>query len=161
ISNLADGPARFATVTSPLGTQTSKQFRLPGQARPIELAKGEDPRQRVAAWLRRPDNPHFARRIVNRVWAPYFGRGIVGPPAHPAPFNPASHPELLQELCRQFVRHKYDLNWLHRTILRSRTYQQSSTATRANAPDRSNYAFFYFRRLPAEVLLDALNQATG
>jgi hypothetical protein len=161
ISNLADGPARFATVTSPLGTQTSKQFRLLGQARPIDLVKGEDPRLRVAAWLRRPDNPYFARAIVNRVWAHYFGRGIVDPPDHLSPFNPASHPELLQELCRQFVRHKYNLKWLHRTILRSRTYQQSSAATRANAPDRSNYAFFYFRRLPAEVLLDALNQATG
>jgi hypothetical protein len=68
---------------------------------------------------------------------------------------------LLQELCREFIGHGYDLKWLHRTILASRTYQQSSQATAANAGDRSNYAFFYYRRLPAEVLVDALSHATG
>ena len=78
-----------------------------------------------------------------------------------SPLNPASHPELLKELAEQFVKHGYDLKWLHRTILNSRTYQQSSRAHPASASDRTNDAYFYYRRLPAEVLLDALNQATG
>ena len=111
--------------------------------------------------MRRPDNPYFARAIVNRVWAHYFGRGIVDPPDNLSPFNPASHPELLRELAQQFVQNHYDLKWLHRTILASRTYQQSSATSPANAMDRGNYASFSLRRLPAEVLLDALNQATG
>jgi hypothetical protein len=111
--------------------------------------------------MRRPDNPYFARAIVNRVWAHYFGRGIVDPPDNLLPFNPASHPELLDDLCRGFIEHGYDLRWLHRTIVCSRTYQQSSQASSANEMDRSNYAYFYYRRLGAEVLLDALNQATG
>jgi hypothetical protein len=98
---------------------------------------------------------------VNRVWAHYFGRGIVDPPDNLSAFNPPSHPELLDELCREFVKHGYDLRWLHRTIVSSRTYQQSSDADPASATDRTNYAFFYYRRLGAEVLLDALNQATG
>jgi Protein of unknown function (DUF1553) len=115
----------------------------------------------LAAWMKRPDNPYFARAIVNRVWAHYFGRGIVDPPDNLSPFNPASHPELLKELCEQFIKNRYDLKWLHRAILTSRTYQQSSQSSPANAMDRGNYAFFYYRRLPAEVLLDALNQATG
>lgn len=72
-----------------------------------------------------------------------------------------THPELLKQLCDGFIQNKYDLRWLHRTILLSRTYQQSSQANAANAVDRSNYAYFWNRRLPAEVLLDALNQATG
>ena len=55
------------------------------------------------AWLRQPDNPYFARAIVNRVWAHYFGRGIIDPPDHLSPFNPPSHPELLEELCDGFV----------------------------------------------------------
>jgi hypothetical protein len=154
-------PPRYATVTSPLGTQTSKQFRLLGEAKPLDIADNVDPRPYLAAWLRRPDNPYFARAIVNRVWAHYFGRGLVDPPDNLSPFNPATHPELLNELAGQFVAHGYDLRWLHRTILVSQTYQQSSQADPASAADRSNYAYFYYRRLPAEVLLDALNQATG
>ena len=125
------------------------------------VPKDQDPRQVVMDWMRRPDNPYFARAIVNRVWAHYFGRGIIDPPDNLSSFNPASHPELLQELSDGFIKNKYDLKWLHRTILQSRTYQQSSTATAANEFDRANYAYFYYRRLPAEVLVDALNQATG
>ncbi len=154
-----DPAPNFATVTSPIGTQTSKQYRLLGQTTESDV-KEQDPRQVVMAWLRRPDNPYFARAMVNRVWAHYFGRGIVDPPDNLSAFNPASHPELLKELSDGFVRNKFDLKWVHRAILNSRTYQQSSTATKANDFDRTNYAYFYYRRLPAEVLVDAVNQAT-
>ncbi len=153
--------ARFATVTSPIGTQTSKRYRLLGQAEETVVPAGQDPRQVVMAWMRRPDNPYFARAIVNRVWAHYLGRGLVDPPDNLSSFNPASHPELLEELADGFIQNKYDLRWLHRIILNSRTYQQASTASAANDVDRGNYAYFYYRRLPAEVLLDSLNQATG
>jgi hypothetical protein len=127
----------------------------------MDVPAEQDPRLLVMAWMRRPDNPYFARAIVNRIWAHYFGRGIVDPPDNLSPFNPASHPELLKELSQQFVKNGYDLKWLHRTILQSRTYQQSSLASAANQVDRTNYAYFYYRRLGAEVLIDALNQATG
>ena len=114
------------------------------------------------AWMRRPDNPYFARAIVNRVWAHYFGRGIVDPPDNLSPFNPPTHPELLDELCRDFIEHGYDLKWLHRTILTSRTYQQSSqAATRPTPATAATMPTSTYRRLPAEVLVDALNQATG
>jgi hypothetical protein len=152
----------FATVTSPLGTQSSVQLRLLGEQEP--LAAGEDVpdrRRLVMDWLRRPDNPFFARAIVNRVWAHYFGRGIVDPPDDLSPLNPPSHPELLQELCDGFIQHEYDLKWLHRTILNSRTYQQGSATTAGIRRDRQNFASFYLRRLPAEVLLDVVDQATG
>ncbi len=158
---LVDPGTSFATVTSPLGTQTSKRYRLLGQAEEVTVGKDQDPRQIVMAWMRRPDNPYFARAIVNRVWAHYFGRGIIDPPDNLSSFNPPSHPELLQELCHGFIQNRYDLRWLHRTILQSRTYQQSSLASPANASDHVNYAYFTYRRLPAEVLVDALNQATG
>jgi hypothetical protein len=151
----------FASVTSPIGTQRSTKFRLLGETKEVTVTPGQDPRAVVMAWMRRPDNPYFARAIVNRVWAHYFGRGIVDPPDHLSAFNPPTHPELLAELTQEFVKHGYDLKWLHRTILTSRTYQQESMAPPASAADRANYAAFYYRRLPAEVLLDALNQATG
>jgi hypothetical protein len=111
--------------------------------------------------MRRPYNPFFARSIVNRVWAHYFGRGIVDPPDQLSPLNPASHPELLAALCSDFVKSGYDLKRLHRTILRSRTYQQSAKTNATNRHDTTNYASFYLRRLPAEVLVDALNHAAG
>jgi hypothetical protein len=161
IHHVTDDRAAFASITSPLGTQSSKQFRLLGESKALDVPKDSDPRVLLAAWMRRPDNQYFGRAIVNRVWAHYLGRGIVDPPDNLSPFNPASHPELLRELAAQFVQHGYDLKWLHRTILSSRTYQQSSLSTPANAMDRTNYAYFYYRRLPAEVLLDVLNQATG
>jgi hypothetical protein len=151
----------WAKTTSPLGTQESQQYRLLGEAKAAEPAKDQDPRALVVAWMRRPDNPYFAKAIVNRVWAHYFGRGIIDPPDHLSPLNPPTHPELLAELCRGFIEHGYDLKWLHRTILNSRTYQESSQPAPANAIDRSNYAYFYYRRLPAEVLIDALDHATG
>jgi hypothetical protein len=151
----------WASVTSPLGTQKSERFRLLGHAEAVDIAKDQDPRLQVAQWLRRPDNPYLAKAIVNRVWAHYFGRGIIDPPDNLSSFNPASHPELLKELCEQLVKEHYDLKWLHRAILRSRTYQQDCQASAANRMDRTNYAYFYYRRLPAEVLVDAVNQATG
>jgi hypothetical protein len=155
-----DGKLQHASVTSPLGKQESQVFRLLGESAAIEIAAGSDPREHVVQWLRRPDNPFFAKTIVNRVWAHYFGRGISDPPDDLSPYNPPTHPALLDELCRRFVASGYDLKWLHRAILTSRTYQQSATPSAGNAGDRKNYAFFYLRRLPAEVLVDALNQAT-
>jgi hypothetical protein len=161
VRHLPPAKGAFAKVSSPLGTQESRTFRLLGEPQAVKVAPDQDPRALVVAWLRRPDNRFFARALVNRIWAHYFGRGIVDPPDHLSPLNPPTHPELLDELCREFIRHGYDLKWLHRTILSSRTYQQSSQATAANVGDRSNYAYFYYRRLPAEVLVDAINQATG
>ena len=156
-----DGKLQHATVTSPLGSQESKAFRLLGESSAMEIAAGSDPREQAAQWLRRPDNPYFAKAIVNRVWAHYFGRGIIDPPDDLSWYNPPTHPALLDDLCHRFIASGYDLKWLHRTILTSRTYQQVSLPRAENAADRKNYAFFYLRRLPAEVLVDALNQATG
>jgi hypothetical protein len=149
-------PGKFAKVTSPIGSRESKVYRLLGEADPVTVPPDRDPRELVMAWMRQPDNPFFAKAIVNRVWAHYLGRGLVDPPDHLSPFNPATHPELLKELCDRFVASGYDLRWLHRTILSSRTYQQAG-----GSADRANYAAFPARRLPAEVLLDALNAATG
>lgn len=152
---------QFASVESPLGKQSSQEYRLLGEREAVNLSPDQDPREQVVEWLRRPDNPYFARAIVNRVWAHYFDRGLIDPPDDLSPFNPCTHPALLDELTRRFIEAKFDLKWLHRTILASRTYQQSSLATAANEADRTNYSHFPLRRLPAEVLLDALNQATG
>jgi hypothetical protein len=151
----------YAKVTSTLGTAESKKYRLLGEADPVTIAADADPRATVVAWMKQPTNPFFAKAIVNRVWAHYFGRGLIDPPDNLSAFNPATHPELLQELCTEFVKHGYDLRWLHQTILTSRTYQQTSTPKPGAEADRTHYAYFPIRRLPAEVLLDVLSTATG
>jgi hypothetical protein len=127
----------------------------------VTLPAESDPREAVMAWMRRPDNPYFAKAMVNRVWAHYFGRGIIDPPDNLSAFNPPSHPALLEELCDGFVKNNYDLRWLHRAILNSRTYQQASAPAKGAEADRTHYAYFSLRRLSAEVMLDALNTATG
>jgi hypothetical protein len=161
VAPLTSGAVGAVSVKSPLGMQESRVARLLGDKTAVELAEGQDRRKLVVDWLRRPDNPYFARAIVNRVWAHYLGRGLVDPPDNLSPLNPPSHARLLDELCQGFIKHGYDLKWLHRTILQSRTYQQSHEADAASEHDRRNYARFYLRRLPGEVVLDVLNQATG
>jgi hypothetical protein len=152
--------APFASVSSTLGNQKSESFRLLGEKQSLKVTAGDDPRTLVMAWLRRPNNPYFPRAMANRVWAHYFGRGIIDPPDHLSPFNPATHPELLAELSADFVKNGYDLKKLHRLILNSRTYQQSAKTNATSKLDTTNYASFYLRRMPAEVLVDAVNQAT-
>ncbi len=120
-----------------------------------------DPRRVLADWLIRPDNPWFARAAVNRVWAWLLGRGIVHEPDDFRPDNPASNPELLTVLEREFVATGYDLRQLHRLILNSRTYQQSAHPARPAARVAELFAHYPVRRLDAEVLIDALCQVFG
>ena len=150
---------RQGYVTSPQGTHYEKPRPLGGAE--LDVPAEDDPRQYLAAWMVRPENPFFARALVNRYWAHFFGRGITEMPDDMRVTNPPSNPELLDALAGDFVKHKYDLKHLIRTICLSRTYQLSSVPNEYNAKDRQNFARFYPRRLPAEVLLDAIDQATG
>jgi hypothetical protein len=125
-----------------------------------EVAAREDPRVKLADWLIRPENPYFARNIVNRAWFWFLGRGIVQEPDDLRPSNPPSNPELLAFLEQDFVQHQYDLRRLFRQILNSKTYQLSSKANAWNKDDVRHFSRFYLRRLSAEQLLDAIGQVT-
>lgn len=120
-----------------------------------------DPRQPLMNWLRESDNPYFARTFVNRVWAGYFSTGIIDPPDDLNLANPPANPELLDYLGDEFVKHGYDMKWLHRTIALSATYQRSWRANDTNKLDERNYSRAVLRRLPAEVAYDALVMATA
>jgi hypothetical protein len=115
-----------------------------------------DPRKPLMDWMLQADNPYFARALVNRVWADYLGVGIIDPPDDLNLANPPSNAALLDWLADQFVAHKYDLKWLHRTIVQSRTYQLSWRPNKNNLRDERNYSKALVRRLPAEVAYDAL-----
>ncbi|MCS6849577.1 MAG: DUF1549 and DUF1553 domain-containing protein [Gemmataceae bacterium] len=127
----------------------------------IEVKAGVDPRLEVWRWMVSRDNPYFARAIVNRVWAHYFGRGLVDPVDALSFANPPSHPDVLDDLVRDFIEHRYDLRHLHRRILNTRAYQRSWQTNVTNAKDERNLSRRTLRRLSAEQVLDALAQATG
>lgn len=121
----------------------------------------ESGRQVVANWMTAPENPYFAKAIVNRLWAHYFGRGIVDPVDDFRITNPASNPELLDALARDLVANKFDLRHIHRVILNSWAYQQSSVPNEYNKNDTANFARYYPKRMMAEQLYDSISQATG
>ncbi len=112
-------------------------------------------------WMRDRDNPWFARAFVNRVWAGYFHIGIVDPPDQFTPANPPSNPQLLDWLTKGFIEDGYDMKWLHRQIASSETYQRSWKPNETNRNDRRNFSRAIPRRIPAEVIYDAMKQATA
>ncbi len=121
----------------------------------------KDPRLVLWEWMRSPENPYFAKNIVNRLWGHYFGVGIVDPVDDFNAANPPSNPQLLEWLAREFIEHGFDLKHLHRQILNSRTYQLSDVPNASNRTDRRNFSHALVRRMPAEVVYDALAQVTG
>lgn len=132
----------------------------PGGVVPEPVASG-DPRVALADWLLAPDNPFFARAAVNRVWGAMLGTGIVNPVDDMRTSNPPSNPALLEALARDFVANGYDLKQLMRRIAGSRVYQLSSTPNESNVGDTEHFSRAYRRRLPAEVMTDAVADVTG
>ena len=128
---------------------------------PLADIESRDLRRPLSHWLTARENPWFARNIVNRVWGSLMGVGLVEPVDDLRVTNPASHPELLDALAADFVDHGYDLRQLMRSIMVSRVFQLSSTATESNAADSRFYSHYIAKRLPAEVLLDAIDATCG
>lgn len=125
------------------------------------ITADEDPRLRLADWMGSPDNPFFAKALVNRYWKHFFKRALIEPEDDIRDTNPPTNPELLAALERHFISSGFDLKELVRVITRSRTYQTSAVPNEYNQVDRQNYSRFYPRRLQAEVLLDSINDMTG
>ncbi len=132
---------------------------LDGKSLPLDSPI--DRRIAFSAWLTSPQNPFFARALVNRVWANFMGRGIVNPVDDMRVTNPASNEELIAALTKDFVDHGYDVNYLIRTIMNSGVYQLSSESNATNQNDNVFYSKYIIKRLPAEVILDAYAQVTG
>jgi len=128
---------------------------------PLDIGESEDPRDKLAAWMTDPKNEYFSGAMVNRLWRHFLGVGLVEPVDDLRASNPPTNPALWQALNREFVTHKFDIKHLMRLILNSRTYQLSSDTRPDNETDARFYSHYYARRLPAEVLLDALSQSTG
>jgi hypothetical protein len=106
-------------------------------------------------------NPFFSTLIANRLWSHYFGRGLVEQIDDLRMTNPASNEPLLKALAAHMREVKYDLKAFTRTMMKSRLYQLSSETLPGNADDNQNFSHAAHKAMPAEVLLDALDQATG
>jgi hypothetical protein len=132
----------------------------PLDAEPESPSSQSDRRASFAAWLTRADNPYFARAIVNRVWSNFFGRGLIQPEDDLRMTNPPSDEALLDWLVADFVSHRYDIKHLIRTIMNSATYGRSSTPVPGNEVDVRFLSHYPVKRLPAEVLLDAVSVVT-
>jgi hypothetical protein len=132
---------------------------LDGQAIPFDSTA--DRRIHLANWLTSPDNPYFARSITNRVWANFYGVGLVESVDDMRVSNPASNEELLSAAAKYLVDKKFDLKELMRAILQSKTYQRSSQPLPENQAESRFYSRYYPKRLMAEVLLDAVSQVTA
>ncbi len=127
----------------------------------VEIPWDKDPRVVLADWLITPENPWFARQIVNRLWFWLLGRGIVHEPDDVRPDNPPSNPELLNWLAQELVNANYDMKHICRLILNSSTYQLSSIPKSTHPEAEAQFAAYRVRRLEAEVMIDAINQITG
>jgi len=127
---------------------------------PMPLDTPEDRRVHFAEWLTSPQNAMFAKSIVNRVWGSFFGHGIVDPVDDVRATNPASNEELFAAVTKDFVAHGYDIRRLIRQIMNSATYQRSAEANATNKDDVRYFSKYNVKRLPAEVLLDAMSQVT-
>lgn len=143
----------------PLTGQVPEPKYLDGEI--PKFAPEEDPRHALVDWMARRDNPFFAKALVNRMWGHFLGRGLVHEVDDMRETNPPSNPALLDAMAQDFVDHQFDVKHLIRTILNSQVYQRSSEPTSSNQHDQQNFARYYARRLPAEVFLDAVDQASG
>jgi hypothetical protein len=154
ISDLPNGDVRqprTGKVAAPLFP-----YKYPGMAEPTGTR-----REQLAHWVTSKDNPYFAKSYVNRIWSYLLGVGIIEPVDDIRAGNPPSNPQLLDRLTSDFIASGFDVRQLMKLICKSRVYQQSIATNQWNADDNLNYSHAIARRLPAEVLYDAVQRVTG
>jgi hypothetical protein len=145
-------------VKHPVGGRTMTPKFLGGSAPTI--AAGKDRREVLAQWLTSPENPFFATSTANRIWAHFFGAGIIEPVDDIRVSNPPSNPELFKALGAKLTEYQFDFKALVRDICNSETYQRSCIRNESNAADERNFAHASARRIPAEQLLDCIGEVT-
>jgi hypothetical protein len=143
-------PEGYKNVPPKFLTGTSAQIAKNTPARPV-----------FSKWLTSTDNPYFARAMVNRMWAHFFGRGVVNPIDDMHDNNPATHPELLLAMAEQFKRHSFDLKYLVKAIVMSDAYQRSSKPFQGNESDTEFFSRAYIRSMTAEQMYDSFTLLVG
>jgi hypothetical protein len=155
IFEVREGPARPVRLP---GSDARISPRLLDEWAP---ESGRALRAELARLLTMQENLQFARAVVNRAWAWFFGRGLVHPADNFDDSNPASHPELLDELARAFIRSGYDTRWLVRSIVLSQAYQRSSQIRSREPPDPRAFASYEMKPLLPSQIADSLLRIAG
>ncbi len=145
-------------LVQPLTGKPQPPTPLDGE--PIDINAPEDRRIYLANWLTSKKNHFFSRSITNRVWANFFGVGLVESVDDMRESNPASNEELLVAASDYLVKNNFDLKALMKVILQSAAYQRSSQPLPENKDEKRFYSRYYPRRMMAEVLLDSISQVT-
>jgi hypothetical protein len=114
----------------------------------------------LADWIT-SENPFFSRMAVNRMWGHFFGIGIVEPIDDFSEINPPSHPELLDHLAEEFVRHEYDLKFLIRAITATEAYQRTSASPDGEDINSRLFARMVVKGLTADQMFRSVSQAIG
>ena len=143
----------------PMTTRTVGSKALGGPE--LKHVSGADTRAKLWEWMVSKENSFFAKSFVNRVWAHYYGIGLVNPVDDFSQANPPTNARLLDSLAKEFTDSGYDLRKLETAILLSRTYQLSAKANDTNKFDKNNFARSYVRSLMAEQVVDVLNSGIG
>jgi hypothetical protein len=149
-----------------------RELTIPGTEKVVQakFLDGTEPewkarasaRDTLAEWMTSADNPYFARAAVNRLWGYFFGTGLIDPVDDMVGSERIpSHPELLDELAREFAAHHYDLKFLIRGITASKAYQLTSARSHPSQDEPQLFARMAIKGLTAEQLFDSLAQATG
>ncbi len=129
--------------------------------RKISQGTEVDRREELGRFVTGGDNPDFARAMVNRMWAHYFGRGFVHPVDDMGDHNPPSHSELLDQLADVFRRSGYDVKALCRWIMTSRAYGLTSRMTPDNDKDETLFSHVGLKPMTPEQLHESLLVATA
>jgi len=159
ISDVAEGEVKHERT----GEVTAPEFPFEAKIEKVAFKDPKNPtrREKLAAWMVSPDNDYFAMSYANRIWGYMLGTGVIEPLDDIRAGNPPSNPELLGYLTKQFTDSNFDVRKLMAEICKSRTYQLSIGTTKWNEDDHQNFSHAKARRLPAEVLFDAVYAVTG
>jgi hypothetical protein len=155
-----DEPAPFGSIVIP---------DTKGKTVHVKFFQGEEPpvglnthlRSTLAAWMTSPENKYFAKAAVNKMWANFFGRGLVNPVDDMRPEFPPTHPELLDLLAKEFIDSGYNLKHLVRAICNSQAYQRTSRPLPDNKSDEELYSHMPLKVMSADMLYDSLQVALG
>ncbi|MBL8848794.1 MAG: DUF1553 domain-containing protein [Planctomycetaceae bacterium] len=158
-------------METPDAPRDTRSLMIPGTDKtvPARFLNGGEPgwegaasnRAVLAKWVVSPENPYFSKAAVNRIWAHHFGIGLVDPPDDFGPYNPPSHPELLDALAEAFSSHGFDFKFITRAITSSRTYQLTSRQTDDSQQTPRTFARMPVRGMTPEQIFDSLAQAVG
>jgi hypothetical protein len=157
------GGARIVKVTdkTPKGRTLGMEAEPHLLDREMTIAGDGDVRVALAEAITAKDNPYFARNFANRYWAYMTGRGLVEPIDDMRATNPPTMPALLDALAQEFVEHGYDVKNLLRVICNSQVYQRAARVKNGPGENGDFYTHRMPKRMPAEVLLDAVNRAVA